>query len=133
MRCLLAFAAALAVASPAAAKSAPVKPLQSWSGQMPPGVPPLFQSSVATSDDLQRVWTMCQVKGVPPKVDFAKRIVLVAVRRGSAVRFGTLTLDDGALKTNVIVTPDKSDRQACALALVNRAGIQSVNGVPLGK
>ena len=38
---------------------------------MPAGVPPLFQASVATAEDLQRVWTMCQVKGPPPKVDSA--------------------------------------------------------------
>ena len=49
---------------------------------------------------------MCQVKGVPPKVDFQKRIVIVAVRNGSAAKFSSLVLDNGTLKTNVVITPD---------------------------
>ena len=100
---------------------------------MPPGVPPLFQSSIASSEDLLRVWTMCQVKGAPPKIDFGKRMVVLAVRKGSAVRFASLALDNGALKTSVIVTPDKSDGQACALALVDRTGVKTVNGASVGK
>jgi hypothetical protein len=133
MRYLLAVILAVVVVNPVGAKPTPVRTLQSWSGEMPPGVPPLFQSSVATAEDLQRIWTMCQVKGAPPKVDFRKRIVVVAVRNGGSARFSNLTLDNGTLKTNVVVTPDSAQRQACALALVNRVGITSVNGVPIGK
>jgi hypothetical protein len=123
----------LAVTWPASAKVTSVKVLQSWSGTLPPGVPALLQSSVASADDLQQVWTMCTMKGVPPKVDFGKRIVIVATGRGSGVKFADLALDNGTLKTSVVVTPDMPGRTTCALALVNRAGIKTVNGVPVGK
>ena len=58
---------------------------------MPAAVGPLFQTSLANADDLQRVWSTCQIKGAPPKIDFQKHVVLLAVRRSSAVRFVDLS------------------------------------------
>lgn len=132
MPLVIAVLASLAAALPAFAKEAPVKVLQAWSGFMPSAVPPLFQSSVTTAEALQRVWSTCQLKDVPPKVDFGKHVVLLAVRPGT-IRFTGLTLDNGNLRTNVAVAPGDPNRMTCALALVNRAGIKTVNGAPLGK
>ena len=133
-RSKLVLAASLLVASvPLAAKVATVKPLQTWTGRMPANVQPLFQQSLATPDDLQRVWTTCQVKGVPPKVDFGKQLVLLAVRRNNGVSFGGLKLEDGNLKTDIVVTPGTADHLTCRLVLVDRAGVTSVNGTPIGK
>jgi hypothetical protein len=120
------------LAFPVAAKSS-VKALQTWTGHMPIGVQPLLQSSVATAADFQRVWSTCQLKGAPPKIDFDKRLVLLAVRRGSAVTFTGMTVDNGNLTTSVVVTPDMPNRMTCALVLVDRAGVTAVNGAPLGK
>jgi len=47
--------------------------------------------------------------------------------------FASLKLEDGNLKTNVVVTPDVPDRMTCKLVLVDRAGVTSVNGTPVGK
>ena len=129
---LLIAASVLAAAVPVAAKVTAVKALQTWTGSMPANLQPLFQQSLATPADLQRVWTTCQVKGVPPRIDFGKQLVLLAVRRNSGVTFAGLKLEDGNLKTNIVVTPDTPNHFTCKLVLVDRAGVTSVNGSPVG-
>ena len=113
--------------------AAPVKILQTWTGRMPAAVAPLLQSSVASQDEWAGVWATCQMKGAAPAVDFDKRLVLVAVRRNSTVRFADVTLDNGNLLTNVVATPDAPGHHTCAFALVSRAGVKKVNGAPPGK
>jgi hypothetical protein len=130
---LAALAAGLVASAPVYAKATAVKLLQAWSGRVPLGVQPPLQSSLATQADFARVWAQCQMKGTVPAIDFDKRLVLVAVRRGSVVRFQSMQVDGGNLKTNVVVTPDMPAYMTCALALVDRAGIAKVNGAPLGK
>jgi hypothetical protein len=120
----------------AAAHGAPgisVKPLQSWSGRLPLNVQPPLQSSLATHEDLARVWAQCRVHGAVPAIDFDRRIVLVAVRRGSSTRLTASRLVDGNLTTNVVVTPDMPAYQSCAIAVVDRTGIATVNGAPIGR
>ncbi len=116
-----------------ASASTPVKIEATWTGRMPIAVPPLVQSSVGTTEAWQGVWATCQMKGAAPAVDFDRKLVLVAVRRSSAVRFGEVSLDGGNLVTKVIATPDAPNRMTCALALVPRAGVRTVNGAPPGK
>jgi hypothetical protein len=124
----------LGLLAPAAlAKPVSVKIVQTWSGRVPLGVQPPLQSSIDTPEALQQVWTLCQVKGDVPAIDFAKRLVLVAARRGSTVQLQRLTLDDGNLITNVVVSPDMPAYSTCALALVERTGVRRVNGAPLGR
>ncbi len=120
-------------ATPAWAAEKNVSPLQAYSGQLPLDVLPPMQSSIASASALQRVWTVCKVKGEPPKVDFARRLVLLAVRRGSVVRFMNVKLVDGNLTTNVVVTPDMPGYQTCAMVVIDRAGVQKVNGAPVGQ
>jgi len=120
-------------APPALAKPVSVKIVQTWSGRVPLGVQPPLQSSVDTPEALQQVWTLCQVKGDMPAIDFGKRLVVVAARRGSTVQLQRLELVDGNLKTNVVVSPDMPAYNTCALALVDRAGVRKVNGAPLGR
>ena len=115
------------------AKSASIRPSQTWSGRIPLNIQPPFQSSLARQEDFNRVWAQCQVKGTVPKVDFKKHLVLLAVARGSVVKFANLSLDDGNLKTSVVVTPDIPNHMTCAIALVGRAGVVRVNGVPAGQ
>lgn len=129
---VLAAAACMAAAAHAAPGTA-VKPLQAWSGRLPLDVQPPLQSSLATREDLARVWTQCRVKGAVPEIDFQRRIVLVAVRRGSTTRLAQGRLVDGNLTTNVVVTPDMPPYQSCAIAVVDRAGIATVNGAPIGR
>lgn len=127
---------AAAVCIAAAAHAAPgtvVKPLQDWSGRLPLDVQPPLQSSLASREDLARVWTQCHVKGAVPEIDFQRRIVLVAVRRGSTTRLAQGRLVDGNLTTNVVVTPDMPPYQSCAIAVVDRAGVKTVNGAPIGR
>lgn len=132
MRRRLVLLLALILAQGAAAAT-PVKVLRTWTGHMPLEVPPLFQSSVATADAWPRVWATCQMTGAPPEVDFGKHIVLVAVRRSTDARFAKVTLDGGNLATSVAVAPGTPKQQTCALALVDRAGVVTVNGTQLGR
>ena len=115
------------------ASATPVTSLQTWKGYMPLGVQPLLQSSLATTDAFRNAWTTCGIKGTPPAVDFKKRIVVLAVRRGTTVSFNSMTLDAGNLTTNVVVTPDMPNHMTCALVLVDRSGVKTVNGAPIGK
>jgi hypothetical protein len=133
-RLAAAFAIAAAVAAAAhGAAGTSVKPLEAWSGRIPLGVQPPLQSSLATREDLARVWAQCRVKGAVPEIDFDRRIVLVAVRRGSSARLTQARLVDGNLTTNVVVTPDMPPYMSCAIAVVDRAGIRTVNGAPIGR
>lgn len=124
--------ASLAFAGVAVAATS-VKVERSWTGHMPLAVAPLVQSSVSTTVAWQGVWATCQMKGAAPTVDFEHKLVLVAVRRSSIVRFGEARLDNGNLTTSVTATPDAPGRMTCALALVPRAGVRTVNGAPPGK
>lgn len=129
---LAAALAALVLAGPTLAAT-PVKIGKTWTGRMPVAVPALVQSSVASKEAWASVWATCQMKGPAPEVDFDKQLVLVAVRRSSAVRFDEAKLDNGNLATSVVATPDAPNHQTCALALVSRAGIKTVNGASPGK
>ena len=124
--------AAFVLAAGALAAS-PVRIAKTWTGRMPASVPPLLQSSVASQDGWKSVWATCQMQGAAPDIDFDKQLVLVAVRQSSVVTFSDVRLDGGNLVTNVIVAPDKPNRMTCALALVAREGVTSVNGAPVGK
>jgi hypothetical protein len=132
-RAILLLALSILATASVTAKVISVKPLQTWTGHMPLSVQPLMQSSIANAEDFQRVWATCQLKGAPPAIDFDKRIVLLSVRRGGTVRFTELALENGTLKTTVTVSPDMPNRMTCALVLVDRSGIKTVNGAPLGK
>ena len=125
--------ALILTASQAFAATKTLKPLKTWKGQMPVVVQPLMQSSVATSAEWQRAWSTCQMKGAPDAVDFDKRIVLVAVRRGSEVTFSSIKLDSGNVTMSVAVTPDMPSHYTCAFAMIDRTGVTTVNGAPLGK
>ncbi len=134
MRRLAAFAAlTIAVAAGDALAATSVKVEKAWTGQMPLAVQPLLQSSVASAGDWSRVWATCQGEGAAPAVDFDRHLVLLAVRRSSSVRIGDVRLDKGALTSNVSVAPDSPGRMTCAMALVDRKGVRTVNGQPLGK
>jgi len=129
-------AVALAACVAAAAHGAPgttVKPLKAWSGRLPLNVQPPLQSSLATREDMARVWAQCRVDGAVPEIDFDRRIVLVAVRRGGSAKLAPGRLLDGNLTTNVVVTPDMPPYMSCAIAVVDRAGIKTVNGAPIGR
>lgn len=131
-RILLIVAFALA-SSHAAAAIKTLKPIKTWTGRMPLVIQPLMQSSVSDRVQWQRVWTTCQMKGIPDIVDFEKNVVLVTVRRGSNVKITNILLDNGNVTTSVMVAPGQTDHYTCALAMVERAGIKTVNGMELGR
>jgi hypothetical protein len=110
-----------------------IEPVKSWSGRVPLDERPPLQSSIAKDSDWARIWKQCRIQQPAPKVDFHKTLGLVAVRRGSVVKFMSMNVEDGNLKTNVVVTPDMPDYLSCAIVLVDRAGISKVNGNPVGK
>ena len=87
----------------------------------------------ASQEEWARVWATCLMKGAAPAIDFDKHLVLVAVRRSSAVTFNDVKLDNGNLTTSVSASPDMPNHMTCALALVPRAGVTKVNGAPPGK
>ena len=132
---IAAFAAALASGfiGLASAQAATVEPLKAWSGRVPLTERPPLQTSIAKESDWTRIWKDCRVQGLAPKVDFQKTLGLVAVRRSSLVEFTGLNLEDGNLKTNVVVTPDMPDYMSCAIVLIRRTGIRKVNGNPVGQ
>jgi hypothetical protein len=117
----------------ASAQPMTAAPVKSWSGRVPLDERPPLQSSIAKESDWARIWKQCRVQGPAPRVDFQKMLGLVAVRRGSVVKFMSLNVEDGDLKTNVVVTADMPDYMSCAIVLVNRAGIKKVNGHPVGQ
>jgi hypothetical protein len=117
----------------ASAQAITVEPVKSWSGRVPLDERPPLQSSIAKDSDWARIWKQCRVQGPAPKVDFQKSLGLVAVRRGSIVKFMSMSVEDGNLKTNVVVTPDMPDYMSCAIVLINRTGIKKVNGNPVGQ
>ena len=117
----------------AGAQAATVEPLEAWSGRVPLTERPPLQTSIARESDWTRIWKDCRVQGPAPKVDFQKMLGLVAVRRSSLVKFTGLDLEDGNLKTNVVVTPDMPDYTSCAIVLIKRTGIRKVNGNPVGQ
>ena len=123
----------LAATAPAVAKVTSIKLLQAWSGRLPLNLQPPFQSSLATPEDLAPPPPPPPHKGDTPKVDFQTRLVLLAVRRGSVVKFTDLKLDDGNLKSSVVVTPDMPAHMTCAIVLIDRAGVTKVNGLPIGQ
>ena len=115
------------------AQAMTIQPVKSWSGRVPLDERPPLQSSIAKDSDWARVWKQCRIEGPAPKVDFQKTLGLVAVRRGSVVKFVSMNVEDGNLTTNVVVTPDMPDYMSCAIVLVDRAGIKKVNGNPAGQ
>lgn len=120
-------------ASLASAQAITIEPVKSWSGRVPLDERPPLQTSITKDSDWARIWKQCRVQGPAPKVDFQKTLGLVAVRRGSLVKFMDISVEDGNLKTNVVVAPDMPDYMSCAIVLVNRTGIKKVNGNPVGK
>jgi len=117
----------------ACAQAATIEPIKSWSGRVPLDERPPLKTPVAKASDWARIWKQCRVQGPAPKVDFQKSLGLVAVRRGSVVKFMSISVEDGNLKTNVVVTPDMPDYMSCAIVLVSRTGIKKVNGNPVGQ
>jgi hypothetical protein len=132
-RTLIIAAALLLVTAPASAAVKSLKPLKTWSGQMPLAIPPLVQSSVVDANVWRQVWATCQMKGAPAEVDFDKRMVLVVVRRANNLKFSGIKLDNGNVTTSVGVGSGQPDHYTCALAMIDRAGVSTVNGQPLGK
>jgi hypothetical protein len=116
-----------------AAQATTIEPLNSWSGRVPLDERPPLQTSIANAGDWARIWKQCRVEGPAPKVEFQKSLGLVAVRRASLVKFMSISVENGNLKTNVVVTPDMPEYMSCAIVLVNRAGIKKVNGNPVGR
>ena len=129
----LAAAIAIGCSGLACAQAATVEPIKSWSGRVPLDERPPLQTSIAKASDWTRIWKQCRVEGPAPKVDFQKSLGLVAVRRGSVVKFMSVNVENGNLTTNVAVTADMPDYMSCAIVLVNRAGIRKVNGKPVGQ
>ncbi|MFO1412705.1 MAG: hypothetical protein U1F10_02095 [Burkholderiales bacterium] len=128
-----ALALAGGVAQATHALETPVQVQQRWEGRVPAGVAPPPQSSLVAADALQVVWTLCQVQSPMPDIDFSRQIVLLAVRKGVKVRFQNAQVADGNVRTNVLATMAPAAQTFCALALVDRAGIKTVNGAPLGQ
>ncbi|MFO1324832.1 MAG: hypothetical protein U1F15_12320 [Burkholderiales bacterium] len=128
----LAMVLALA-AAPVLAAPRTIFLLHAYSGRLPVDVQPPLQSSIGTAEALLRVWSQCGIRGEPPKVDFTKRILLLAVRRSSVVKFSGVKLDGGNVTTNVVVTPDNPPYQTCALVVIDRSGVEKVNGAPVGQ
>jgi len=115
------------------AQATTIQPVKSWSGRVPLDERPPLQSSIAKDGDWARVWKQCRIEGPAPQVNFKKTLALVAVRRGSVVKFMSLNVEDGNLMTNVAVTADMPDYMSCAIVLVDRTGIKKVNGKPAGQ
>jgi hypothetical protein len=133
MNRILVLALALLLATPSAVAGKTLKPLKTWSGRMPLVISPLVQSSVVDASVWQQVWATCQLKGPPAAVDFGKRVVLVVVRRANDLKFSRIQLDKGNVTTSVAVGPGQADHYTCALAMIDREGVESVNGQPLGR
>src|SRR5574337_431970 len=123
-RALLFTFALLFATSPAFAAAKTLQALKTWTGRMPLAIPPLVQSSVVDPNVWQQVWATCQMKGAPANVDFSKRMVLLVVRRANALRFASIKLDNGNVRTSIGVGPGQPDHYTCALAMIDRTGVK---------
>lgn len=124
--------ACLALVAPVA-HARDLTPVQTFSGTMPLDVPPLVKSPITSRAELEHAWATCRVKTPMPAIDFRRRIVISAVGQSSKVSFAGLVREGGNLRTNVAIAPDMPDHRTCTFAIIERAGITSVNGVALGK
>ena len=84
-----------------------------------------------TEEALAKLWKAWR-KDEPPKVDFSKQVVLVLTHFENAeVKFTADLEDKGNLKFHVESTERVAKGMTYVIAVVDRAGIKSINGKPL--
>ncbi len=127
---ILLTAATVALAAPAG-----VKLLASWNGtsqvealkaQAPP------EAYVDNAESFAKLWKAWRGDEAVPKVDFAANLVLVCVVDGpNRVNLGPRIDDKGNLEVMGMSTLMAGPGFGYAMAVVSRAGIKTVNGLPL--
>src|SRR5262245_15254528 len=84
-----------------------------------------------SEEALARLWKAWRTDE-PPKVDFTKSVVLVLTHFENAQVEFTADLDDkGDLKLNVSSTEREANGMTYVIAVVDRAKIKSINGMPI--
>lgn len=124
---LLAMALTLQPAGPRAV-------VERWTGRVDKGAvsaaPP--SSPLRTSEELAHLWKAWQIKAALPKVDFSRHLLLVYTATSSVFQLRSLSVDAGGdLKAVLVATPDMTADYAYIIALVDRAGVKSIEGRPL--
>lgn len=83
---------------------------------------------------LEAIWKEWKLGGEPPKVDFAKDIVVAVYSSGSLLKLSNARLDDaGNLEVLGLGTLDLHPGFRYVMAVVKKDGIKTVNGKPLPK
>jgi hypothetical protein len=80
-------------------------------------------------DELAKAWGIKD----PPKVDFDKEFLVVAMTDGSRLNLSTKREDGGNLRTVAIATRDLRPGFRYAIQSVKREGVKTVNGKELPK
>ncbi len=128
-------------ASAVQAEDQPVKFVKEWIGKFPKRTDePLMKEApksgyIADAKAWAKLWKAWRGKDALPKVDFAKQLVLVGTAGCAANRIGArfrLT-DKGDLQGGFIATEIGGPGFVYMIAVIDRAGVKSVNGKSLEK
>lgn len=130
---MVALAATAALfASPAYAEKSPVKPTTGIEGSVDNAElakeAPKF---IASAGDLDKLWKAWARADKPPKVDFAKELVVITTTRGSRLRL-VVTLDEnGNLEVGGLATKDLRPGFRYVIGVVPREGVKTIGGKEL--
>ena len=114
--------------------AAPRTVLERWAGRVDavtlaasPATP-----YVRTADDLAQLWKAWRLKAELPEIDFSQRLVLTYTGRSSVLQLRAVAVDAaGDLKPVLVATPDMTADYAFIIAVIDRAGVKSIQGVPI--
>jgi hypothetical protein len=110
--------------------------VQQWAGRIArmQALEAPIKGFVANAAEFSQLWQTLRLTGDAPAIDFGKYFVLVATSRSSLFKVRAVQLDaNGDLKTVVVATPDLRPDYAVVLTQVERAGVRTVHGQPVGQ
>lgn len=126
----LTLAAMLSTPGAALAGKRQVEPTRTWKGSVADEnrLPQELPVVIGSETQLRELWQRWQLTEPLPRVDFARELVVATATRGSVLRL-TLTLDDrGNLEVGGLSTMDLRPGFRYVIAIVSRAGVNTVNG-----
>ena len=88
---------------------------------------------ITNPTQLKKVWQAWRPRDAPPRIDFAKDVILVATARGpNQVLINGLRIENGDLKFTTGSTRMAGPGFGYTMLQIPREGIKSVNGLPVG-
>jgi hypothetical protein len=131
---LVALALAVGLAPATRAGGQKLKPVHQWSGSIDDlELQKLSPQSgyLADAKKFAELWKAWKVGEKMPEIDFKKQLVLVATTRGSRLNMTPRLDDKGDLRVLAIATRDLRPGFRYQIAVVDRAGVKTINGKEL--